>query len=82
MAYTLDSLGPAALAIVDAAIVIGIGATITSELSTDLTGTAQDAVNNGTSAMDKVGKRLPLIGTIVGLAIVLGVVFSALYIRS
>jgi len=82
MAYSLTDLPNVALLVVVGAVVVGIGATVTSELSSDLTGTAKGAVDNGTKAMANIGKKLPLIGTIVALAIILGVVFSALMFRA
>jgi hypothetical protein len=81
MAFRLNDLPDVVLLVVVAAVVVGIGATITADLSTSLSGTAQQAVDNGTEAMSKIGSKLPLIGTIVALAIVLGVVFSALVFR-
>lgn len=81
MALTLGDLPNMALFVVIAAVVVGIGATVTAELSSDLTGDAQGAVNNGTKALANVGKKLPIIGTIVALSIVLGVVFTSLAFR-
>lgn len=81
MAFTLGDLPNIALLVVIAAVVIGVGATVTSELSSDLTGGAQGAVNNGTVGLANIGKKLPLIGTITALAIVLGVVFASLSFR-
>ena len=81
MAFTLGDLPNIALLVVIGAVVVGVGATVTSELSTDLTGTAKAAVDNGTESLANVGGKLPLIGTIAALAIVLGVVFSALMFR-
>lgn len=81
MGFTLGDLPSIALMVVIAAVVVGVGATVTSELSTDLSGTAQAAVDNGTAGLANVGAKLPLIGTIAALAIVLGVVFSALAFR-
>jgi|TARA_R100000093_G_C1923445_1_gene66393 hypothetical protein len=84
MTYKLTDLPNVALLVVVGAVVIGIGATVTSELSADLTtnSTAQSAVDNGTEALANIGKKMPLIGTIVALAIILGVVFSALMFRT
>jgi|TARA_R100000093_G_C1923445_1_gene66394 hypothetical protein len=82
MTYSLTDLPNVALLVVVGAVVVGIGATVTSELSSDLSGDAQGAVDNGTEAMANIGKKLPLIGTIVALAIILGVVFSALMFRA
>jgi hypothetical protein len=86
MTFTLNDLPDTVLIVVVAAVVVGIGATITADLSTSLGGnanaTARQAMDNGTEAMSKIGSKLPLIGTIVALAIVLGVVFSALVFRN
>lgn len=81
MGFTLNDLPNIALLVVIGAVVVGIGATVTSELSSDLTGTAKAAVDNGTEALGNVGAKMPLIGTIAALAIVLGVVFGALMFR-
>jgi len=81
MAYSLNDLPNVVLLVVIAAVVVGVGATVTSELGEDLTGDAASAVGNGTEGLVNISTKLPLIGTIVALAIILGVIFSALMFR-
>lgn len=89
----LNDIPALALGLVIAAVVIGVGATVTSDIRDSLSGynatgcsvadssAACDAIENGTLGLGNLGAKLPLIGTIVALAIVLGVVFTALMFR-
>lgn len=92
----LQDMSNVAILIVIAAITIGVGATITADIQTDMTGynstsgacdeaggdlVACSAAGNGTIGLGNLGAKLPLVGTIIALAIVLGIVFSALAFR-
>ena len=63
-----------ALGIVVLVLYLSIGATITNDFSGELTGTAQDAVKNGTEGLANISKRVPLVGTVFGFALVLGII--------
>ena len=94
MTFQLKDIPNLILMIGLGAIVIGVSVTVTSELSTDLGNNASgvcatassveacSATKNGTVGLRNMAKKLPLIGTITALAIVLGVVFTALAFRS
>jgi len=79
-ALGIDSLGGMAVTFVVTAIVIGFGAMVLSELSEDLTGTAEASVDNGTEALAKFGQWLPTLAIIVVAAIIISVVVGAFYI--
>ncbi|MAG77546.1 MAG: hypothetical protein CL811_12375 [Colwelliaceae bacterium] len=83
MAFSLADLPNVVVMVVIAAIVIGVGATVTSDLSADLTDTtAQAAADNGTEAMANIGAKLPILGTIAVLSVILGLVFTALVFKN
>lgn len=90
MGFSLKDLPTAALAVVLGAVVIGVGATVTSDLKADVDMSTNNTIGgasalgtyqNGTDGLANLGKKLPLIGTIIALAIVLGVVFMSLSFR-
>lgn len=78
-AYTLQDLAPVAILFVVAAIVLGFGAKVLSEISTDLTGTSQAIVDNGTESLNVIGKYLPTLGLVVVAALIISVVVGAFY---
>ena len=68
-----------ALALGVGVIVLSYVAKILSEVDDDMTGDALDIVKNGSSATLKLGKQLPTVGLVVGVALILGVIGSAFY---
>jgi len=80
-AYGLRDLGTVAMILVGAVIVIAFGAKVLSELDEEFTaGTVpDDTVKNGSEALNVLGKWTPIVALIAVAAIILGLVFSALY---
>jgi uncharacterized protein (UPF0333 family) len=70
-------LSSVAVIFVVASIVMSFGAKVTSELSTEVTGTAKDAVDNGTYAISKLAKYMPLLALVVAAAIIISVVMGS-----
>lgn len=83
MPLTLKDLPNVAITVLLAAVVVGIGATVMADLAaTEVVNATNDGISdNGTKALVNVAKKLPIVGTITALAVVLGVVFTSLAFR-
>ena len=83
--YSLQELSPLAITFVVAAIVMGFGAKVLSDMATDFnegnanTSTAWAITQNGTEAVNTIGKYLPTLALIIVAALIIGVVISAFY---
>jgi len=75
----LGLLSSAAIIFVVAGIVTSFGAKVTSEIAGEMTAgsTAADAANNGTAAIGKLAKYMPLLGLVVAAAIIISVVVGS-----
>ena len=73
----MGSLIGIAVTLVVAAIVIAFGAKITNDVGADLTGTAQAAAYNGTTAMSNLSKYLPTLATVGAAAVIIAFLLAA-----
>ena len=81
-AYTLGSVPMIALAIGVGVIVLSYIAKILGEFNdSDFTvnSTEEAVLQNGTKGLLKLGKQLPTVGLVVGVALIIGVIGSAFY---
>lgn len=71
----LNDLGPIAIAFVFIAVVLGVGATILSDIEADQTtgSYSENASLNGLDAVDTLAGWLPTIALVVAAAVVIGV---------
>jgi type II secretory pathway component PulF len=79
--YRLQDLAPLAVIFVVAAIVLGFGAKVLDEIDDEFTDntTQWNVVQNGTYALNKMGKWLPTLAIVVVAALIISVVVSAFY---
>ena len=74
----LRQLPTAAVLFVVAGIALAIGADITNEVGTDITGaTAKDAAYNATAGIGELASWMPTIGLVVAAGIILAIVMGA-----
>ena len=67
-----------AIAIVFIAITVGVGLITLASFATGQTGNTLNALNNGTQALTNLSIQLPVVGTIMGVALILLVLFGAI----
>jgi len=69
-------LASSALALVVAGLVMGYGAKVSSDVSADLTGSAQAAADNATEGISRLAKQTPLVGTVLAAVVVITILLA------
>ena len=74
-AMSLSDLAPVAIAFVFVAVVLGVGATVLSDIKADQTAssTAANATQEGLDSLSELSSWLPTIALVIAAAIVIGV---------
>jgi hypothetical protein len=77
----LTDLVPVAIVFIVAAVAIGFGAKILTDIGAGQTGTSAAIISNGTESLNQLGKYLPTLALVAVAAIVVGLVVTAFAFR-